>query len=110
MNGVATASAFRVACMSDSLKRLALGVGCLAALALAVAANADDKEPSVAEHWAYRPIVRPKVPDIAGTCRTDIDRFILAALEAKKLALSPEADRETLIRRVSFDLTGLPPT
>src|SRR5262245_19610629 len=58
----------------------------------------------------FRPIVRPPVPDVRGAARTDVDRFILATLEAKSLALNPEADRRTLIRRVSFDLTGLPPT
>lgn len=59
---------------------------------------------------AFRPVERPKVPAVRGAARTDVDRFILAALEAKKLNLNPEADRTTLIRRVSFDLTGLPPT
>ncbi|WP_020468809.1 DUF1549 and DUF1553 domain-containing protein [Zavarzinella formosa] len=58
----------------------------------------------------YRPVSRPKVPEVRSSARTDVDRFILASLEAKKLALNPEADRTTLIRRVCFDLTGLPPT
>ncbi len=64
------------------------------------------------EHWAFRPLRRPPVPAVRHPeqVRTPIDRFILAALEAKALALSPEADRATLVRRVSFDLTGLPPT
>ncbi len=53
---------------------------------------------------------RPQVPDVHDEWRTDVDRFIVAALSAKKLALNPEADRATLIRRVSFDLTGLPPS
>jgi hypothetical protein len=55
--------------------------------------------------------VRPAVPSVrrADLARTPIDRFMLAALDAKSLALSPEADRATLVRRVSFDLTGLPP-
>src|SRR5262245_50386592 len=66
-------------------------------------------EPSE-NHPAFRLAVRPPVPDVRGAARTDVDRFILAALEAKGLALNPEADRRTLIRRVSFDLTGLPPT
>src|SRR5207247_2640410 len=61
-------------------------------------------------HRAFTPVVRPKLPEVRGTARTDVDRFILAALEAKQLSLNPEADRTTLIRRVAFDLTGLPPS
>ncbi len=65
-----------------------------------------------ADHWAYRAPVRPQEPEVERTdwCRTAIDRFVLARLEHEKLTPSPEADRETLIRRVSLDLTGLPPT
>jgi hypothetical protein len=63
-------------------------------------------------HWAFRPPVRPAVPAVrqAARARTDIDHFILSALEKKGLTLGPEADRGTLVRRVGFDLTGLPPT
>ena len=62
--------------------------------------------------WAFKPASRPAVPEVkqAGSCRNPIDRFILQKLEARGLALSPEADRRTLLRRVSFDLTGLPPS
>ncbi len=63
-------------------------------------------------HWAFRPVLRPAVPDVRPRegARTPVDRFIVAALEAKSLTLAPEADRATLVRRVSFDLTGLPPS
>jgi hypothetical protein len=61
-------------------------------------------------HWAFRPVVRPTSPAARGPARTAVDRFLLAALEAKGLTFNPEADRLTLVRRVSFDLTGLPPT
>jgi hypothetical protein len=61
-------------------------------------------------HRHFSPVARPKVPEVRGPVRTDLDRFILAALEARQLGLNPEADRTTLIRRVAFDLTGLPPT
>jgi hypothetical protein len=61
-------------------------------------------------HRAFQPVTRPKIPDVRGDARTAVDRFVLAALEAKGAALNPEADRTTLIRRVAFDLTGLPPT
>ena len=64
-------------------------------------------------HWAYRPIVRPEPPasvsDPAWTVNP-IDRFILAALDKNGLRPSPAADRRTLLRRATFDLTGLPPT
>jgi hypothetical protein len=64
------------------------------------------------EHWAFTKPVRPPLPDVkdAAWCKTDIDRFVLANLESQGLSPSPEADRPTLIRRVSLDLTGLPPT
>ncbi len=63
-------------------------------------------------HWAFvKPVERdpPAVNDTQWP-RNDIDRFILAKLEANKLAPNPEADRRTLIRRAYFDLIGLPPT
>ncbi len=62
-------------------------------------------------HWAYQPITRPDLPDVkeSGWVRTPVDRFILADLEASELPHSPEADRLALIRRVTYDLTGLPP-
>ncbi|HEX4589015.1 MAG TPA: DUF1549 domain-containing protein, partial [Gemmataceae bacterium] len=84
-------------------------LGVLLASALAWPAAADDPLPGET-HRAFRPVIRPPVPPAANTARTAVDRFILAALEAKGLSPSPEAYRATLIRRVSFDLTGLPPT
>jgi hypothetical protein len=62
------------------------------------------------EHRAFRPVIWPCLPAVRGPCRSPVDCFLLAALESKGAALNPEADRATLIRRVSFDLTGLPPT
>ncbi len=64
-------------------------------------------------HWAFIPPVRPSVPQIRKSkfeLRNPIDHFILARLEREKLSPSPEADKTTLIRRLSFDLIGLPPT
>ena len=64
------------------------------------------------EHWAFqapRRVVAPAVRDI-GWARSEVDRFLLAALEGKGLAPVGNADRRTLLRRVTFDLTGLPPT
>jgi hypothetical protein len=62
--------------------------------------------------WSLRPIERPAVPEIphpASAIRNPIDAFLRAKLQAVGLAPSPEADRRTLIRRLSFDLIGLPP-
>ncbi len=63
-------------------------------------------------HWSLQPIVKPDVPAVvhAELVRSPIDAFLLSKLEAKGLSFSAEADRETLIRRASFDLTGLPPS
>jgi len=63
-------------------------------------------------HWAFLPPVRRPPPEIRASdwARTPIDRFILSRLEAAGLAPSPEADRVTLLRRLSLDLVGLPPT
>ncbi len=71
---------------------------------------AEDARPRVdAEWWSLRPLRRPETPAVKGG-RTPIDAFILATLEAKGLRLSPEAERPTLLRRLTYDLHGLPPT
>ncbi|MGH7973762.1 MAG: DUF1549 domain-containing protein, partial [Limisphaerales bacterium] len=64
------------------------------------------------EHWAFKPPVRPKLPNVKDHqwARNPIDSFILARLDAEKLEPSPEADKTTLLRRLSLDLIGLPPT
>jgi hypothetical protein len=63
-------------------------------------------------HWAFKAPVRPAIPYVQEKkwVHNPIDAFILARLEKEKLRPSPEADRITLIRRVTLDLTGLPPT
>lgn len=63
-------------------------------------------------HWAYQPLERPAPPSVAATpwIRNPIDRFILAGIERAGLRPAAEADRRTLIRRLSFDLLGLPPS
>jgi hypothetical protein len=63
-------------------------------------------------HWAFTPLVRNVLPPVndARWVRNPIDRFILARLERSGLQPMPPADRATLLRRVTFDLTGLPPT
>ena len=63
-------------------------------------------------HWSFVPPRRPTVPDVTNTAwpLKAVDRFVLAHLEQEGLAPSPEADKTTLVRRLYFDLTGLPPT
>ena len=64
------------------------------------------------EHWSYQPLERAEPPAVRelSWVRNPIDRFILAELEAIELPHAPEADRIALIRRLTYDLTGLPPT
>ena len=84
-------------------------VSLLCALFATTAAAAE-----VPDDWAFRPATRPAVPqvpaDLAAWVRNPVDAFIAARLRARGLSPSPEAERRTLIRRLSFDLTGLPPT
>lgn len=63
-------------------------------------------------HWAFVPPVRPETPRVRETswCRNPIDVFVLARLEAEGLKPAPDADKATLLRRLSLDLIGLPPT
>jgi len=88
-----------------------------------------DKYQKARTHWAFQPVKNPPVPEIGdrtasekfpagtrrrssatGVAQTPIDNFILAELAKKGLQLSPPTDKRTLIRRATFDLTGLPPT
>jgi hypothetical protein len=104
------------------MRRLVTILGALAAttvIGVARCACADEAardEPPITdadrEHWAFRPLSHPQLPDVADSawCVNPIDRFVLARLEAAGISPSPPADRVTLIRRMTFDLTGLPPT
>ncbi|HYV28171.1 MAG TPA: DUF1549 and DUF1553 domain-containing protein [Candidatus Eisenbacteria bacterium] len=90
-----------------------------AASGLFAAQTASDSQAAHHEHWAFIPPQRPATPQIRSpdyglrntqyVLRNPIDAFILARLEQEKIKASPEADRVTLIRRLSLDLIGLPP-
>jgi hypothetical protein len=87
-------------------------------LVMVVAAPADEPAPPETfsaeqrDHWAFQPIQRPALPAVkdADWPRNPIDRFILAGSEELSFRHAPEADRVALIRRLTFDLTGLPPS
>jgi mono/diheme cytochrome c family protein len=67
---------------------------------------------TAAQHWAFQPIKKQIPPTVknANWCQTPVDNFIVAKLEEKNLAPAAMADKRTLLRRATFDLTGLPPT
>ncbi len=69
-------------------------------------------EPEKSSHWAFQPIQRPPLPPVKDRAwpRNDLDVFVLARLEKEHLTPAPEADRPTLLRRLSLDLLGLPPS
>ncbi len=71
-----------------------------------------DQGADYAPHWAFRPPVRPAIPTVSNAAwvRNPIDAFVLKRLDRDGLKPSPEADKATLLRRVTLDLTGLPPT
>ncbi len=66
----------------------------------------------VRDHWAFKPVRKPAVPAVknAAWVKLPVDAFVLAKLEAKGMTPSPAADKATLLRRVTYDLTGLPPS
>ena len=74
--------------------------------------GAEQAAKQAVEHWAWRPLVEPRVPEVADAAwpRGDIDRFILAELERRGIEPAEPADPYTLLRRLTLDLTGLPPT
>lgn len=65
--------------------------------------------PSPPAHWSYQPVSRPAIPTSAGPAANPIDSFVRARLAAEGMQPSPEADPRTLMRRLCFDLVGLPP-
>ena len=96
---------------------VAMGVPWPAESAASASATPDPSTPfDLAErrrsHWAWQPITAAEVPSVKDTewPATPVDRFILETLEAQDLAPARDADRATTIRRLSFDLRGLPPT
>jgi hypothetical protein len=70
----------------------------------------DKAAKSIDALWSLQPVKRSPIPRVKGATRNPIDAFILAKLESKKQTLNPPADPRTLLRRVTYDLTGLPPT
>jgi hypothetical protein len=94
------------------LTALAPFVWTIAALCCALSTVRADGPARRADHWSFRPVHAPEVPQVkdASWVRTPIDAFILAKLESEGLKPAPPADKSTLLRRVYFDLIGLPPT
>ncbi len=88
---------------------IALGL----ALSIVPRATAESPKADVKErHWAFQPVERPDIPAVTdpGWSRNPIDRFVLARMEAEGIKPVGVADRRTLIRRLYFDLIGIPPT
>src|SRR4051794_20963384 len=83
------------------MRQLLTLVGILLVADMAVSAD-------VPADWAFKPVKRPAVPGVA--TGSTIDSFLLEQLKSKNLNFTPATDRPTLLRRVTFDLTGLPPT
>ncbi len=101
-----------IAGLVSPLRWLSVAVAWLVLGIFPLAAEESPFSPEERNHWAFRPIRRPEVPRVKNTAwvRNPVDAFILARLEARGIAPAPEAGRRTLIRRLKFDLLGLPPT
>lgn len=72
--------------------------------------NAYFIKPEHQKFWSFQLVRPPAVPAVKGATNNPVDAFLLAELEAKELGFNPPTDKRTLLRRVTFDLTGLPPT
>lgn len=101
----------------EQLKHLAAWIDLGAPYDKPLSAKAGPKKPMVVtdedrSFWSFRPLARVSVPSVKNVSwvRTPVDRFVLAKLEEKGIAADGPLDRRRLIRRVTFDLTGLPPT
>lgn len=95
-----------------SLEQISMTTFLAIAVLTLVAAVAHDPQSQTADHWSFVTPSRPDQPPNLehDWVRSPVDAFVLARLESEGLTPSPEADRRTLIRRVTLDLTGLPPT
>src|SRR4051812_17888282 len=84
--------------------------GLWAAAVSAVDFNREASSNRTELHWAFKPISRPALSQVVEGERNMIDRFIRAKLNENHLTPAPESDRRSLIRRLSFDFRGIPPT
>ncbi|MSU35355.1 MAG: DUF1553 domain-containing protein [Pedosphaera sp.] len=90
-------------------------LGALSGTALAAGgpeASLASKFETARTHWAYQTVARPKLPKVnsVDSVQTPVDAFLLSKLESHGLGFAPAADKRTLLRRIYYDLTGLPPT
>src|SRR5262245_48081064 len=98
--------------MTPKIWSVVLVVGLLTAI-VTIRAAAADRDNSASKHWAFQKPHKPVVPDISDSSRqirNPIDSFVVAKLQKENLRLSRETERWTLVRRLSLDLTGLPPS
>jgi hypothetical protein len=98
-------------CCRRQLVEGAIAAGCVFAAIAGALADRETTAKNGKDHWAFRRIVKLAVPVVthADQVRTPVDAFILKPLEGKGLTLNPLSNHATLLRRLSFDLTGLPP-
>ncbi len=88
--------------------RTYFALACLVASAFAATVGTEKYTPAERRHWAFQPVTKPTVPKVPAASNP-VDAFVMARLEKEGLRYAPPASKETLIRRVTFDLTGLPP-
>src|SRR5262245_26444430 len=114
ISGLAEGSPVRQCCsLTAPMKHLLITLALILATAPLRSAAASGEPSGKDIHWAFIAPTRPAIPSIANRqspIANPIDAFILARLATEKIKPSPEADRVTLIRRLSLDLTGLPPS